>query len=62
MAWGYSTYTMEVYRIGNREMELNNRNRCKMLRLHTSYLECGTVVQVHRISGKNATKPWYKRG
>ena len=53
----YSTYTMEVYSIGNREMELNNRNRCKMLRLHTSCLECRTVAQVHRISGENATKP-----
>ena len=57
MAQRYNTYTMEVYRIGNREMELNNRNRCKMLRLWTGCLECGTVVQVHRISGKNATKP-----
>ena len=57
MDWGYSTYTMEVYRIGNKEMKLNNRNRWNMLRLHTSCLECGTVVQVHRISGKNATKP-----
>ena len=57
MAWGYSTYTTEVYRIGNGEMELNNRNRCKMLRLCTGCLECRTVVQVHRISGENATKP-----
>ena len=47
---------MEVYRIGNGEMELNNRIRCKMLRLYTSYLECRTVAQVHRISGENATK------
>ena len=57
MAWGSSTYTTEVYRIGNREMELNNRNRCKMLRLHTGCLECGTVAQVHRISSENATEP-----
>ena len=57
MAWAYSTYTMEVYRFGNGEMELNNRNRCKMLRLHTGCLEYGTVAQVHRVSGKNATKP-----
>ena len=56
MAWRYNTYTTEMYRISNREMELNNRNRCKMLRLHTSYPECGTVAQVHRISGENATK------
>ena len=27
MAWEYSTYTMKVYRICNREMELSNRNR-----------------------------------
>ena len=57
MAWGYSTYITEVYRIGNGEMELNNRNRCKMLRLCTGYPECGTVAQIHRVSGKNATKP-----
>ena len=57
MAQGYSTYTMKVYRIGNREMKLNNRNKCRMLRLCTSCLKCGTVVQVHRISGENATKP-----
>ena len=57
MARGYSTYTTEVYRIGNGEMELNNRNWCKMLRLYTGCLECGTVAQIHRISGKNATKP-----
>ena len=57
MAQGYSTYTTEVYRIGNGEMELNNRNRCKMLRLCTSCPECRIVVQVHRVSGKNATKP-----
>ena len=57
MAWGYSTYITEVYRIGNEEMELNNRNRCKMLRLCTGYPECGIVAQIHRVSGKNATKP-----
>ena len=57
MAQEYSTYTTEVYRIGNGEMELNNRNRCKMLRLCTSCPECRIVVQVHRVSGKNATKP-----
>ena len=57
MAQGYSTYTTEGYRIGNGEMEPNNRNRCKMLRLHTGCPECGTVWQVHRVSGKNATKP-----
>ena len=50
-------YSMEVYRIGNGEMELNNRNRCKMLRLCTGSLECRTVAQVHRVSGDNATKP-----
>ena len=57
MAWGYSTYITEVYRIDNGEMKLNNRNRCNMLGLCTGYPECKTVVQVYRISGKNATKP-----
>ena len=57
MTQGYSIYTTDVDKICNREMELNNRNRCKMLRLCTGCLECRTVMEVHRISGKNATKP-----